>query len=55
MYYSERNRADLFNKIKQYHEVSAIAGGRWKDYDFVALRLAHDEDKKRSRSSSKSI
>lgn len=46
MYYSQHFPHDLFEKLPDYINLDTIAQGRWKHYDYVALRLrAKEEDK----------
>ncbi len=39
MYYSQHFGNDIFQKVKEYNDPSILREGRWKNYDYVALRL----------------
>ena len=39
MYYSHRFGNALFEKVQEFREPSAIAQGKWKEYDYLALRV----------------
>lgn len=43
MYYSKHFGFDIFAKIHDYHLMETIANGRWKNYDYLALRLSHSD------------
>jgi len=40
MYYSKHFDNDIFQKIKEYKQEDVLAEGRWKDYDYLALRVS---------------
>lgn len=42
MYYSQHFGDVIFMKEKEFQDLSVIAQGRWKQYDYLALRLGHD-------------
>lgn len=39
MYYSQHFGNDIFQKVKEYSDPNALRWGRWKNYDYIALRL----------------
>lgn len=43
MYYAKHFGDDIFQKIKEYREDTAITNGRWKNYDYVVLRLSNKD------------
>lgn len=43
MYYSEHFGEDIFVKLPSYSKIDTIAQGKWKQYDYIALRLNKHE------------
>ncbi|OGT47414.1 MAG: hypothetical protein A3E83_01555 [Gammaproteobacteria bacterium RIFCSPHIGHO2_12_FULL_41_20] len=39
MYYSQHFGNEIFNKTQEYADVSVIEHGKWKRYDFLAIRI----------------
>lgn len=39
MYYSRHFGNDIFQKVKEYRDPDVMREGRWKNYDYVVLRL----------------
>jgi hypothetical protein len=43
MYYSQHFGDEIFQKIKEYNDPKSVSNGRWKDFDYIALRLSQKE------------
>lgn len=43
MYYSQHYGYNIFAKIHDYHRIETIADGKWKNFDYLALRLSHTD------------
>jgi hypothetical protein len=46
MYYTERYRQDFFPTIERYTRTDTLSQGKWKQYDYLALRIGkHDHER----------
>ncbi|RDI48112.1 hypothetical protein [Aquicella lusitana] len=45
MYYSQHFGYSIFKNMRQYSDLNMIADDKWKQYDYVALRLAKKQEK----------
>ncbi len=43
MYYSKHFGNDIFSKVKEYQEGDIINKGKWRDFDYLAIRLSKKE------------
>lgn len=41
MYYSNHFGNSIFTKVRDYVQLDSIANGKWKQYDYLAIRLSH--------------
>ena len=46
MYYSNHFGSSIFEKLREYNDVTQIAHGRWKQFDYLALLMGRERNDK---------